>query len=113
MGKLFCHASPSDRDHLTTRLIIVPEVVLFGFAFDHLTEKSDQLLVACPVAHRRFDIEFQMAAQTWTQFSFAGKTQLVADPCPILAITERMIGLVVQRDSKCPWRTGGDLWEPS
>jgi hypothetical protein len=56
----------------------MPEIVLFGFAFDHLAEKLAQLLVACPFAHRRFDIEFEMAAQTGSQFFFTGETQFVA-----------------------------------
>jgi hypothetical protein len=78
MGKLVRHASPSDSDHPAGRLIIVPEIVLLGFAFDHMAEKLSQLLVACPFPHRRFDFEFEMAAQTGTQFSFTGETQFIA-----------------------------------
>jgi hypothetical protein len=32
----------------------MPEIVLFGFAFDHLAEKMAQLLVACPFCASAF-----------------------------------------------------------
>jgi hypothetical protein len=59
-GDSALNGSASDSDHPATKLIIMPEIVLFGFAFDHLAEKLAQLLVACPFSHRRFDIEFDL-----------------------------------------------------
>jgi hypothetical protein len=78
MRKLLRHALSPDCDHPTTGLVIVTEIMLFGFSFHYFTEELSQLLVACAFAHGALDIEFEMAAETWPQFPFTGKSQLVA-----------------------------------
>src|SRR5208282_3048361 len=64
MGELIWHPSPSNSNHLAARLVIVPEVVLLRLALDHLQEETAKLFVVGTLAHWRFDIELQMAAQT-------------------------------------------------
>jgi hypothetical protein len=73
MRKFVCHASAPDSDHPATGLVVLAEIVLFGLTLDHLPEKAAQLLIACPLAHRRFDIELEMAAEARPQVSFAGE----------------------------------------
>ena len=52
--------------------------MLFRLTFDHFTEELAQLLIAGALAHRRLDIEFEMAAKTRSQTSLTGQPQLIA-----------------------------------
>src|ERR1700692_240160 len=72
------HRSTADGDHLPVRLIIVPEIVLLGFAINHVDEKLEQLLIARASAQRFHDVELEITAETGTQFPVASETKLVA-----------------------------------
>src|SRR5208282_6909044 len=78
MGELIWHPSPSNSNHLAARLVIVPEVVLLRLALDHLQEETAKLFVVGTLAHWRFDIELQMAAQTRPKLSVASEPEFVA-----------------------------------
>ena len=70
--------SSANGDHLPVGLIIVPEIVLLGFAIDHVDEELAQLLVARASAEWFHDIELEITAETGTQFSVARQPQLIA-----------------------------------
>ncbi len=70
--------SPADRDHFPVRLIIVPEIVLLGFAIDHVGKKLAQLVIARARPQRFHDVELKITSETGTQFSVASETEFVA-----------------------------------
>jgi hypothetical protein len=53
-GDSALNGSASDSDHPATKLIIMPEIVLFGFAFDHLAEKNGSIARRLPLCASAF-----------------------------------------------------------
>ena len=104
------HHSAADGDHLPVRLIIVPEIVLLGFAIDHIDKKLAQFVIACACAQRFHDVELEITAETGPQLAVAGETQLVAalaemevrhranKPDPLFA----SVNLIISRRTICP-----------
>ena len=70
--------SAADGDHLAVRLVIVSEVVLLRFSIDHIEKELLKLFITRASPHRFHDVELQIAAQTRTQLSVAGKSEFVA-----------------------------------
>jgi hypothetical protein len=77
MRKLVAHVSTSDCDHPATGLVVGTEIMLFGLAFNHFLKELAKLLIGCACAHGPLDIEFEMAAETGSQFTLASESQLV------------------------------------
>ena len=70
--------SSANGDHLPVGLIIVPEIVLLGFAIDHVGKKLAQLVVARAGTERFHNVELEITSETGTQFSVARQPQLIA-----------------------------------
>ena len=70
--------SAADGDHLAVRLIIVSKIVLSRFAFDNVQKELLKLFITRAGPQRSHDVELQIAAQTRTQLSVAGKSEFVA-----------------------------------
>lgn len=71
--------SPPNRNHLPPRLVVVAELVLLGFAIDHIEEKFGDIVVGhLGIAQHIAHVEFEMASQTRPQLAVAGETELVA-----------------------------------
>ena len=58
------HSSAADGDHLAIGLVIVAEIVLCGFEFDHMEKELPKLLISRAGPQRFHDVELQIAAET-------------------------------------------------
>ena len=58
------HSSAADGNHPAIGLVIVSEIVLFGFALDHVEKELPKLLISRTGPERFHDVELQIAAET-------------------------------------------------
>src|SRR5207247_2800883 len=70
--------SAADGDHLAVRLIIVSEIVLCRFALDDIEKELPQLRITRAGPQWFHDVELQVTAETWTQFSVTCEAKFVA-----------------------------------
>src|SRR4029077_16106912 len=72
--------------HFSVRLVILPEIVLLRFSLNYFKEKLPELLIARAGTQRLHDVELEVAAETWPNFTIASQAKFVT------AFTKMQIG---------------------
>src|SRR5438034_11702992 len=72
------HCSAPDGNHLAIGLVIVPEIVLLGFALDNVEKELLKLPIARASPQRLHDIELQIAGKTRAQLPIARQAKFGA-----------------------------------
>src|SRR5207237_1895612 len=70
--------SSTDGDHLAVRFVIVSEIVLRGFAFDHTEKELPKPLITRAGPQRFHNIELKIATEARTQFPVTCQAKFVA-----------------------------------
>src|SRR5437773_11917085 len=69
--------SPPNGNHFAIGLVIISKVVFAGLSIDNAEKELLELFISCAGPQRFHDVELQIAAKTWTQFSITGKAKLI------------------------------------
>src|SRR5205807_6465184 len=80
------HRSTANRHHHAAGLIVLPEIVLLGFAVDHVEEEAFQIFIRRAGAQNLHDVELEITPKTRPKLSVAGQAQFVA------ALAEMQVG---------------------
>lgn len=69
--------SATDRDHASVGLIVVPEIVFFGFPSHDIKKQSPQFIVRATGSEWAEKVKLQVAPQAGAQLPVAGETEFV------------------------------------
>lgn len=69
--------SAADGDHFAVGLVVVAEVVVFGFAVDDGAEEVSELVVGGAGAEGFHDVELEVGAEAGAEFAVAGEAEFV------------------------------------
>ena len=71
------HRSPANGNHFAIWLVIVSKIVCPRLSFDHVQKELLELFITRAGPERFHDVEFEVAAETRTQFPITGKAKFV------------------------------------